>query len=128
MEDTDPILCNEAKVIEEDIVPAITVNEAEVWMSNNKDIKYEKFWGKSNIPHLIIYQSDITKDEALLIQYYCNFRYTSFIKLREMAKANIIPRRLANTPIPICSACICGTMVRRSKRNKGDLPNDYQNI
>ena len=59
-----------------------------------------------------------TTDASLMLRYHHRFGHISFAKLRNMAKQNIIPRRLAECPIPACSACLFAKATRRQWRNK----------
>ena len=53
-----------------------------------------------------------------LLRYHHQFGHASFAKLQNMAKQNIIPRRLAKCQVPTCSACLFAKATRRQWRNK----------
>ena len=53
-----------------------------------------------------------------LLRYHHRFGHISFAKLQNMAKQNIIPRRLANCKAPTCSACMFAKATRRQWRHK----------
>jgi len=52
------------------------------------------------------------------MKHHVQFGHVSFQRLRLMAKAGIIPKRLANCPIPVCSACCYAKAIRRQWRSK----------
>jgi len=53
-----------------------------------------------------------------LLRYHHRFGHVSFAKLQNMAKQNIIPRRLAECQVPACSACLFAKATRRQWRSK----------
>src|SRR5210317_790954 len=53
-----------------------------------------------------------------LLRYHHRFGHISFAKLHNMAKQNIIPRRLAKCQPPTCSACLFAKATRRQWRHK----------
>jgi len=53
-----------------------------------------------------------------LLRYHHRFGHASFAKLQNMAKQNIIPRRLANCKAPKCTACMFAKATRRQWRHK----------
>jgi len=53
-----------------------------------------------------------------LLRYHHRFGHISFAKLQNMAKQNIIPRRLAKCQPPTCSACLFAKATRRQWRHK----------
>ena len=57
-------------------------------------------------------------DEELLMQYHHAFGHISFQRLRDMARVGIIPKRLYNCRIPMCSACMYAKATRTPWRNK----------
>jgi hypothetical protein len=56
--------------------------------------------------------------EEELLQYHHRFAHISFAKLQNMAKLNIIPKRLAQCQVPACGACLFAKATRRQWRNK----------
>ncbi len=55
---------------------------------------------------------------AELLRYHYKYNHISFRRLQEMAKAGIIPARLANCPVPHCPSCSYGKATRKSKQTK----------
>ena len=55
---------------------------------------------------------------AQLLRVHHQFNHISFNKLQMMAKAGILPKRLANCQVPVCSACMYGKATRRPWRSK----------
>ena len=55
---------------------------------------------------------------AKLLCVHHQFNHISFNKLQMMAKAGILPKRLANCQVPVCSACMYGKATRRPWRSK----------
>jgi len=53
-----------------------------------------------------------------LLRYHHRFGHVSFSKLQNMARQNIIPRRLADCNVPACSACLFAKATRRRWRDK----------
>ena len=53
-----------------------------------------------------------------ILQVHHQYNHIGFGKLQAMAKSGLLPRRLANCPIPVCSACLCGKATRRKWRDK----------
>jgi len=53
-----------------------------------------------------------------LLRYHHRFGHVSFAKLQNMARQNIIPRRLANCKAPKCTACMFAKATRRQWRHK----------
>ena len=64
------------------------------------------------------YPSKETLKSAELLMYHTRFGHISFLKLREMAKQNIIPKYLQHVPTPACSACMFAKATRKPWRNK----------
>ena len=64
-----------------------------------------------------------TTDRGELLRWHHRLGHMSFDKLQCLAKANIIPKRLATVKKPKCVACIYGKMHRRPWRSKGDQRN-----
>ena len=60
-----------------------------------------------------------TSDRGELIRWHHRLGHMSFDRLQNLAKANIIPRRLSKVKKPKCVACIYGKMHRKPWRNKG---------
>ena len=53
-----------------------------------------------------------------LLMYHYRYKHAPFNHLRTLAKQNIIPKELANCPIPPCIYCIYGRATRRPWRTK----------
>ena len=64
----------------------------------------------------VVTPSDTLADE--LLSYHHKFSHISFDRLREMARQNIIPRRLLKAPTPTCTSCMYATATRRAWRGK----------
>jgi hypothetical protein len=59
-----------------------------------------------------------TTDAALFLHCHQGFGHASPAKLQLMAKAGIIPRRLAKCPAPVCSSCLCGKAAKHPWRGR----------
>ena len=62
-------------------------------------------------PHLIPQEADaplMASNQALLMAYHEQLGHTSFAQLQELAKPGIIPKKLANVPLPKCPSCLYG--------------------
>jgi hypothetical protein len=59
-----------------------------------------------------------TSAAADLLQHHHKFGHVSFRRLKEMAKQGTIPKRLANCPVPACSACSHAKAIRRQWRHR----------
>jgi hypothetical protein len=59
-----------------------------------------------------------TTEASELLRYHHRFGHISFAKLQNMAKQNIIPRRLANCNVPACTACLFAKATRKRWRDK----------
>ncbi len=68
--------------------------------------------------------SPATSDEELMLHYHHRFGHISFQRLREMAKAGVIPKRLRNCNIPACSACMYAKATKKPWRSK--TRNDFE--
>ena len=55
---------------------------------------------------------------AELLRVHHQFNHIGFAKLKMLAKSGVLPKRLANAPTPVCSACMCGKATRRPWRDK----------
>ena len=82
------------------------------------NLEINTFNGSTSMPDQTTYEIKQMKNEALLLQYHCDFGHVSFKKLQIMAKEGIIPKHLASCPIPTCSAYLCGMMTKRNWRDK----------
>ena len=70
--------------------------------------------GRGTSTQQVATHSDTLADE--LLSYHHKFSHISFDRLREMARQNIIPRRLLKAPTPICTSCMYATATRRAWR------------
>ena len=59
-----------------------------------------------------------TTPEAELLMAHHRFQHISFSKLQEMARQGILPKKLAHSKIPSCSACLYGKATKRAWRSK----------
>eukprot|EP00978_Attheya_sp_CCMP212_P026732 scaffold88424_cov63-Attheya_sp.AAC.1 len=59
-----------------------------------------------------------TVDAAQLLRYHQQFGHAPFRKIQELAKAGVIPKRLAKYKVPVCSACMFAKATRRCWRDK----------
>ena len=62
-------------------------------------------------PHLIPQEPDaplMASNQALLMAYHEQLGHTSFAQLQELVKQGIIPKKLANVPLPKCPSCLYG--------------------
>ena len=55
---------------------------------------------------------------AELLKCHQQFGHVSFQRLRLMAKAGVMPKRLAKCPIPACSACLHAKAIRKRWRSR----------
>ena len=55
---------------------------------------------------------------AELLRVHHQFNHIGFAKLKMLAKSGVLPKRLANAPTPVCSACMYGKATRRPWRDK----------
>jgi hypothetical protein len=55
---------------------------------------------------------------AEMLRYHQKFGHTPFKKLQEMAKLGIIPKKLANCPVPTCSSCLYAKATKRKWRSR----------
>jgi hypothetical protein len=59
-----------------------------------------------------------SRDTAEFLRYHLKFNHASPKRIQAMARAGAIPARLANCPIPICTACLFGRATRKPWRHK----------
>ena len=59
-----------------------------------------------------------TNVAAEFLKYHIRFNHCSPIKIQEMARQGILPKRLATCDVPVCSACQFGKASRRPWRHK----------
>jgi hypothetical protein len=59
-----------------------------------------------------------TNKAAELPRYHQRFGHISFGKLQLMAKTGIIPSRLRDCPVPVCSACVYAKATKRQWQSK----------
>ena len=71
-----------------------------------------------HIPIVETSEDKLAKDTSLLLHYHRRFGHISFTRLRWMAKLGIIPSRLRNCDIPLCSACMYAKATRKPWRGK----------
>ena len=53
-----------------------------------------------------------------LLKVHHQFNHLSFNKIKALAKAGIVPRRLKDAPVPVCAACSYGKATRKPWRTK----------
>ena len=58
---------------------------------------------------------------AQLLRLHHRFNHISFRKIKMMAKAGLVDKKLADAPTPVCSACLYGKATRRPWRTKPKL-------
>jgi len=63
-------------------------------------------------------QEKLENASAELLRFHIKYGHIPFARLREMAKQNVIPRRLATCPTPACVACMYGRATRKAWRSK----------
>ena len=66
----------------------------------------------------VINPTNFSKDEVLILQFHRDFGNIPFLKLKEIAIAGIISKRLAKCSILTCSACIYNMMEKGEPRTK----------
>ena len=54
-----------------------------------------------------------TNKETELLRYHHRFGHISFRKLQLMAKMGVLPRRLPNFPVPVCSTCLYAKAIKK---------------
>eukprot|EP00978_Attheya_sp_CCMP212_P038548 scaffold192055_cov31-Attheya_sp.AAC.1 len=59
-----------------------------------------------------------TPKAAELLRYHQQFGHAPFRKIQELAKAGVIPKKLAKCKAPVCSACMFAKATRRRWRDK----------
>jgi len=59
-----------------------------------------------------------TNVAADFLRYHQKFNHVSPKKIQAMAKRGMLPRRLANCPVPLCTACLYGKAKKRAWRSK----------
>ena len=57
-------------------------------------------------------------DEALLLRYHRQFGHISFSRLQQMADIGVIPKRLKDCRVPMCSACLYAKATKNKWRGK----------
>ena len=60
-------------------------------------------------------------DEALLLRYHRQFRHISFSRLPDMADIGVIPKRLKDCRVPMCSAFLYANATKKPWRGKQTL-------
>ena len=75
---------------------------------------------RKQLPIVIEEEEDRQLDNtsAELLRLHQKFVHISFRRIQRMAKRGILPRKLANCPIPVCTACMFGKATRRKWRHK----------
>ena len=54
----------------------------------------------------------------LVLKCHQKFGHVSMKRLQEMAKHDIVPRKLANCPLPVCSACLHAKATKKQWRSE----------
>ena len=67
-----------------------------------------------------------SSDKGELLRLHYKFGHMSFKRLKLLAAAGIIPKKLQNVPSPCCAACMFGKMARRPWRSKGQRSKIFQ--
>jgi hypothetical protein len=75
----------------------------------------------SNLPRVEPDEEDTIPqtDSADLLRYHHRTGHVSMVKLQEMARQGMIPKRLATCSVPICTACAYGKATKTPWRTKG---------
>lgn len=75
----------------------------------------------SNLPRVEPDEEDTMPqtDSADLLRYHHRTGHVSMVKLQEMARQGMIPKRLATCSVPICTACAYGKATKTPWRTKG---------
>jgi len=66
-----------------------------------------------------------TNAAAEFLCYHQKFNHVSLKKIQAMAKRGMLPRRLGNCPVPLCTACLYGKAKKRAWRSK---PSDMDEV
>ena len=66
-----------------------------------------------------------TNVAAEFLRYHQKFNHVSPKKIQAMAKRGMLPRRLANCPVPLCTACLYGKAKKGAWRSK---PSDIDEV
>ena len=117
-ESDDPIICEEITG-ENDDVPKQMESAELSWKMNPQE--HKKFNPMQNTgKEMQDSKGDSTVDDdiKLMLHYHNKFGHLSFRKLKIMAKQGIIPRRLENSAVPVCTACAYAKMTKRQWRSK----------
>ena len=75
--------------------------------------QFDSLNGRAKILDPVNQEDAISNREAEVLQCHRDFGHVPFPKLQRMAKNGITPSRLASCPIPSCSACMTGMMMKR---------------
>jgi Reverse transcriptase (RNA-dependent DNA polymerase)/GAG-pre-integrase domain len=62
---------------------------------------------------------DVQRDEDLMMLLHQKLGHISFQRIIRMAKAGLLPKRLAKCNAPLCQACMFGKLTRKPTRYKG---------
>jgi GAG-pre-integrase domain len=57
---------------------------------------------------------------AALLDWHMRFGHMPFQRLQSLAKVGILPKRLANCPVPLCASCMYGKLSRKPWRYRRD--------
>jgi Reverse transcriptase (RNA-dependent DNA polymerase) len=77
----------------------------------------------SNQPIVIEDEEDrreLDNISAEFLRYHHKFNHASPLRIQELARQGVIPRRLASCPVPKCTACLFGKATRRKWRHKNE--------
>ena len=145
-EDNKPLLAHNANLIEDDDESIIerspaTVGEDEstddesIFQNDNlDDEENEKYFPSRDVPmttefligpnetvHVIPNEEERLPESPTLelLRTHHRMGHLSMAKIQSMARQSILPKRLANCKIPVCTACMYGKATRRPWRIKG---------
>ena len=125
--------CNHTKCACKEVSPVAMASEGDndnspVWctpIGAKFELNGASEGGKSSIQ----YEKEDERSQNLsaeLLRHHQQFGHVSFQRLRLMARAGIIPKRLVNAPIPACSACLYAKAMRRRWRSR--TAKNYEDI
>ena len=132
------LYCQEAKIDDEqdDLHPEIIADSAAIIEDEPEDEEIDpEFTDNSpkstsfdldgsdkgnNTPNIIEDEEDRQVNNVLaeFLKYHHKFNHCSPKRMQLLARSGVIPRRLANCPVPVCSACLYGKATRRPWRTK----------
>ena len=117
-DDDNPIICKKATSIievEDDNSSHYPRHLAKQYHLNKNKLFDDGL--DSNITTRLEMQQQVQNRSTQLLQIHCKYGHIPFARLQTMAKQGVLPKYLANTPIPACAACLFGKATKRRWRH-----------